>query len=112
MAQQSQAQHSGVGVLAAVTTPGIGDLGEDGKRITMRRRIHAVTLKRTLPAVRSPPINSIAAVVFTKPKLLSYKELRRLLLGWPGVGRCRPVSRLLVFEETAVRPREELLLEN
>jgi hypothetical protein len=36
--------------------------------------------------------------------------LRRLLLGWPGVGRCRPVSRLLVFEEDAVRPRESLLL--
>src|SRR5512135_1375641 len=47
---------------------------------------------------------STAAVVFTEPKLLSYKELRRLLLGWPGVGRCRPVARLLVFKEKAVRP--------
>src|SRR5512135_389867 len=34
---------------------------------------------------------------FTEPKLLSYKELRRHLLGWPEVGRCRPVSRLLVL---------------
>jgi hypothetical protein len=27
-------------------------------------------------------------------------------LGWPGVGRCCPVARLLVFKEKAVRPRE------
>ena len=47
--------------------------------------------------------SSTAAVVITKPKLLSYRELRWLLLGWPGVGRCRPVSRLLVFEEKAKR---------
>ena len=50
--------------------------------------------------------NSTAAVVFTEPKLLTYKELRRIILGWPGVGRCRLVARLLVFKEKAVRPRE------
>src|SRR5512135_151667 len=49
---------------------------------------------------------STAAVVFKEPKLLIYKELRRLPLGRPGVGRCRPVARLLVFKEKAVRPRE------
>lgn len=56
--------------------------------------------------VRPPDGSSTAAVVFKEPKLLTYKELRRLLLGRPGVGRCRPVARPLVFKEKAVRPRE------
>jgi hypothetical protein len=58
---------------------------------------------------RVAPI-STAAVVFTNPKFLVYKELRRIILGWPGVSRCRSVARLLVFEENTVRPRESLLL--
>jgi hypothetical protein len=54
--------------------------------------------------------SSPAAVVFTELKLLTYKELRRLPLGWPGVGRCRLVARLLVFKANVVRPRDSLLL--
>jgi hypothetical protein len=61
------------------------------------------------PQFLEAPI-STAAVVFTEPKLLIYKELRRHPLGWPEVGRCCSVARLFDFKEKAVHPRESLLL--
>ncbi len=39
-----QSQRGGSGALASMTTAGLGDLGEEGKQPTTRRRVHAVSL--------------------------------------------------------------------